>query len=75
MVNYNNVSITFFMLFFSSAGAVVSVMNEVFTLSTRASAFVIGGIVIWLGLTFTGMIFPFAVVCNLIQIFSSTLST
>ncbi|XP_068065224.1 solute carrier family 2, facilitated glucose transporter member 11-like isoform X2 [Anomalospiza imberbis] len=43
------------------AGAVVAVMNEIFTLSTRASAFVIGGIVIWLGLTFTGMIFPFAV--------------
>ncbi|KAK4812938.1 hypothetical protein QYF61_001053 [Mycteria americana] len=44
------------------AGAVASVMNEIFTLSTRSSAFVIGGIVIWLGLTFTGMIFPFAVV-------------
>ncbi|XP_051661478.1 solute carrier family 2, facilitated glucose transporter member 11-like isoform X2 [Manacus candei] len=43
------------------AGAVSSVTNEIFTLSTRASAFVIGGIVIWLGLTFTGMIFPFAV--------------
>ncbi|XP_053849679.1 solute carrier family 2, facilitated glucose transporter member 11-like isoform X2 [Vidua macroura] len=43
------------------AGAVMAVMNEIFTLSTRASAFVIGGIVIWLGLTFTGMIFPFAV--------------
>ncbi|XP_014109203.1 PREDICTED: solute carrier family 2, facilitated glucose transporter member 11-like isoform X2 [Pseudopodoces humilis] len=43
------------------AGAVVSVMNEIFTLSARASAFVIGGIIIWLGLTFTGMIFPFAV--------------
>ncbi|XP_053938788.1 solute carrier family 2, facilitated glucose transporter member 11 isoform X6 [Cuculus canorus] len=43
------------------AGAVASVMNEIFTLSTRSSAFVIGGIVIWLGLTFTGMIFPFAV--------------
>ncbi|XP_017669519.1 PREDICTED: solute carrier family 2, facilitated glucose transporter member 11-like isoform X2 [Lepidothrix coronata] len=43
------------------AGAASSVNNEIFTLSTRASAFVIGGIVIWLGLTFTGMIFPFAV--------------
>ncbi|XP_032561801.1 solute carrier family 2, facilitated glucose transporter member 11-like isoform X2 [Chiroxiphia lanceolata] len=43
------------------AGAALSVNNEIFTLSTRASAFVIGGIVIWLGLTFTGMIFPFAV--------------
>ncbi|XP_027552509.1 solute carrier family 2, facilitated glucose transporter member 11-like isoform X2 [Neopelma chrysocephalum] len=43
------------------AGAVSSVNNEIFTLSTRASAFVIGGIVIWLGLTFTGMVFPFAV--------------
>ncbi|XP_057892584.1 solute carrier family 2, facilitated glucose transporter member 11-like [Melospiza georgiana] len=43
------------------AGAVVAVMNEIFTLSTRASAFVIGGIIIWLGLTFTGMVFPFAV--------------
>ncbi|KAM4891067.1 LOW QUALITY PROTEIN: solute carrier family 2, facilitated glucose transporter member 11-like [Sylvia borin] len=43
------------------AGVVVAVMNEIFTLSTRASAFVIGGIVIWLGLTFTGMVFPFAV--------------
>ncbi|KAM6297795.1 solute carrier family 2, facilitated glucose transporter member 11-like [Aegotheles albertisi] len=42
-------------------GAVTSVMNEIFTLSTRSSAFVIGGIVIWLGLAFTGMIFPFAV--------------
>jgi len=71
MVNYNNVS-TFYG--FSSAGAVASVMNEIFTLSTRSSAFVIGGIVIWLGLTFTGMIFPFAVVRNLVQIFSLTLS-
>ncbi|XP_030356183.1 solute carrier family 2, facilitated glucose transporter member 11-like isoform X3 [Strigops habroptila] len=44
------------------AGAVMSVMNEIFTLSTRSSAFVIGGIIIWLGLTFTGMIFPFAVI-------------
>ncbi|KAM8797719.1 solute carrier family 2, facilitated glucose transporter member 11-like [Eudromia elegans] len=43
------------------AGAFASVMNEIFTLSARSSAFVIGGIVIWLGLTFTGMIFPFAV--------------
>ncbi|XP_054144916.1 solute carrier family 2, facilitated glucose transporter member 11-like [Melozone crissalis] len=43
------------------AGAVVAVMNEIFTLSARASAFVIGGIIIWLGLTFTGMVFPFAV--------------
>ncbi|XP_056360324.1 solute carrier family 2, facilitated glucose transporter member 11-like isoform X2 [Oenanthe melanoleuca] len=43
------------------AGVVIAVMNEIFTLSTRASAFVLGGIVIWLGLTFTGMIFPFAV--------------
>ncbi|KAJ7423369.1 hypothetical protein BTVI_09990 [Pitangus sulphuratus] len=43
------------------AGAASSVYNEIFTLSTRASAFVIGGMVIWLGLTFTGMIFPFAV--------------
>ncbi|XP_069726906.1 solute carrier family 2, facilitated glucose transporter member 11-like isoform X4 [Phaenicophaeus curvirostris] len=43
------------------AGAVASVMNEIFTLSTRSSAFVIGGMVIWLSLTFTGMIFPFAV--------------
>ncbi|XP_071619167.1 solute carrier family 2, facilitated glucose transporter member 11-like isoform X3 [Heliangelus exortis] len=44
------------------AGAVISVTTEIFTLSTRSSAFVIGGIVIWLGLTFTGMLFPFAVV-------------
>ncbi|XP_065595050.1 solute carrier family 2, facilitated glucose transporter member 11-like [Cyrtonyx montezumae] len=43
------------------AGAVSSVMNEIFTLSARSSAFVIGGMIIWLGLTFTGMIFPFAV--------------
>ncbi|XP_071619168.1 solute carrier family 2, facilitated glucose transporter member 9-like isoform X4 [Heliangelus exortis] len=43
------------------AGAVISVTTEIFTLSTRSSAFVIGGIVIWLGLTFTGMLFPFAV--------------
>ncbi|XP_025893450.1 solute carrier family 2, facilitated glucose transporter member 11-like [Nothoprocta perdicaria] len=43
------------------AGAFASVMNEIFTLSARSSAFVIGGIIIWLGLTFTGMIFPFAV--------------
>ncbi|KAM9219627.1 solute carrier family 2, facilitated glucose transporter member 11-like [Leptosomus discolor] len=43
------------------AGAVASVMNEIFTLSTRSSAFVIGGIIVWLGLAFTGMIFPFAV--------------
>ncbi|XP_057267311.1 solute carrier family 2, facilitated glucose transporter member 11-like isoform X1 [Pezoporus wallicus] len=43
------------------AGAITSVTNEIFTLSTRSSAFVIGGIIIWLGLTFTGMIFPFAV--------------
>ncbi|XP_065548751.1 solute carrier family 2, facilitated glucose transporter member 9-like isoform X3 [Lathamus discolor] len=43
------------------AGAITSVMNEIFTLSTRSSAFVIGGIIIWLGLAFTGMIFPFAV--------------
>ncbi|POI28258.1 hypothetical protein CIB84_007992, partial [Bambusicola thoracicus] len=43
------------------AGAVSSVMNEIFTLSARSSAFVIGGIIIWLGLAFTGMIFPFAV--------------
>ncbi|OXB64684.1 hypothetical protein ASZ78_008760 [Callipepla squamata] len=56
------------------AGAVSSVMNEIFTLSARSSAYVIGGMIIWLGLTFTGMIFPFAVVCNLIQIFSLTFS-
>lgn len=49
-------------------------MNEIFILSTRSSAFVIGGIVIWLGPTSTRMIFTFAVVCNLIQIFSLTLS-
>ncbi|XP_009898188.2 solute carrier family 2, facilitated glucose transporter member 11-like [Dryobates pubescens] len=43
------------------SGAVASVMTEIFTLTTRSSAFVICGIVIWLGLAFTGMIFPFAV--------------
>uniref|UniRef100_A0A8C4JM02 Solute carrier family 2, facilitated glucose transporter member 11-like n=1 Tax=Dromaius novaehollandiae TaxID=8790 RepID=A0A8C4JM02_DRONO len=43
------------------AGAFSSVINEIFTLSARSSAFAIGGLIIWLGLTFTGMIFPFAV--------------
>lgn len=66
--------IAFYVVFFSPAGAVSSVMNEIFTLSARSSAFVIGGIIIWLGLAFTGMIFPFAVVCNLLQISSSTLN-
>uniref|UniRef100_A0A8D2JDZ1 Solute carrier family 2, facilitated glucose transporter member 5 n=1 Tax=Varanus komodoensis TaxID=61221 RepID=A0A8D2JDZ1_VARKO len=45
----------------SPAGATISVMVEIFNQNFRPSAFVIVGIINWMGLFLLGMIFPFTV--------------
>ncbi|XP_074868685.1 solute carrier family 2, facilitated glucose transporter member 11-like isoform X2 [Carettochelys insculpta] len=42
-------------------GAIACIMMEIFDQSNRSSAFVIFGIIGWIGLTVLGMMFPFAV--------------
>lgn len=49
---------------FLSAGATVSVRSEIFQLSCRPPAFVIGAVVNWLGVFVIGTSFPFIVVSD-----------
>lgn len=58
----------FFVIIYSSGGATMSIMVEIFNQSSRSSAFVIGGCLNWVGLFVIGMIFPFIVVSDFIQI-------
>lgn len=56
-------AITLIVLSFS-AGATVSVRSEIFQLSCRPPAFVIGAVVNWLGVFVIGTSFPFIVVSD-----------
>ncbi|XP_067406059.1 solute carrier family 2, facilitated glucose transporter member 11-like isoform X2 [Emydura macquarii macquarii] len=61
---YSSVILIFLFIIFygiGPAGAIMSIMMEIFNQSARSSAFVIAGTISWMGLTVIGMIFPFIV--------------
>lgn len=63
-MSYCSITLIFLFVAFyglGPSGAIFAVVLEIFNQSARASAFIVIGIISWLGLSLNGMCFPFVV--------------